>query len=78
MKGLSLLAVIAGLAVSGTEAIQLVSRDGTPRVVGMDLERKAAYNPVERDRARMRKRQSKTVSETLDNAVRIAQYDHPE
>lgn len=72
MKSLALLAVVAGLAVSTADAIQLVKKD-VPRVIGMDIVRKQVLNPRERDRDRLRKRQSKTVTETLDNEV-SAQY----
>ena len=72
MKSFSLLAVLAGLTLS-TQAIQLVKRDAVPRVLGMEIERREVQNPVKRDQARRRKRQSKTVSETLDNEVCIEQ-----
>lgn len=59
---------ILALAVSifGTDALTLVQRrDAAPRVSQMDIQRRHVENPLERDR--LRRRQSKTVLETLAN-----------
>lgn len=60
---------IAATAV-GANAINLLERrDGSaPRVIQHDIQRRRIENPLERDRARLRKRQSsKTVTESLAN-----------
>ena len=64
----SLLLSAAALLVSGSSALRLVKRDGTPSVVGLGIQRKPVADPVKRDR--LRKRQSSTVTVTLDNEVR--------
>ncbi|KAI9826242.1 MAG: hypothetical protein M1819_007409 [Sarea resinae] len=66
MKGISTLAVAAGLFVAGSGAIQLVQRDGPPAVVGFDIQRRKVSSPLARDRIR-RRATSTTVSQTLDN-----------
>ncbi|MCJ1311599.1 hypothetical protein MMC25_005272 [Agyrium rufum] len=67
MKNAVVFTAAVGVLSASVEAIQLVKRD-VPRVVGLHMERKSVMNPVQRDQARrLRKRQSKTVQETLDN-----------
>ena len=65
MKGFTGLALAA--SIIGSEALHLQKRtDGSPRVIEHDIHRKeTTVNPVFRDR--LRKRQTKTVSQTLDN-----------
>jgi len=66
MKALDVLAVtIAALFASGVSAISLAPRSDSPRVVGLDIERRDV-NPLNHDRSRRRKRAA-TVTETLDN-----------
>lgn len=66
MKALDVLAVtIAALSASRVSAISLASRTDSPRVVGLDIERRNV-NPLNHDRSRRRKRAG-TVTETLDN-----------
>ena len=48
-------------------AIHLIQRDNGPAVVGMDIVRKSVRDPLRRDHVRLRRRQGKTVTETLDN-----------
>lgn len=64
---LAQIATAASLAAPLTSAIQLRPRTDSPRVVGLDIERRhlPANEIVPRDRARLRKRQ--TVEQTLDN-----------
>ncbi|KZF21298.1 aspartyl protease [Xylona heveae TC161] len=64
MKGGSLVALAVGLCLIGTEAIQLIERDN-PAVFGLDIQRRTVSNPAQRDR--LRRRDTTTVSETLDN-----------
>jgi hypothetical protein len=66
MKAFDFLTVtIAALSASGVSAISLAPRSSTPRVIGLDIERKNV-NPLNHDGSRRRKRGG-TVSETLDN-----------
>nr|POF14855.1 putative aspartic-type endopeptidase opsb [Quercus suber] len=70
MRSISTLAVAAATTLfSFTDAIELVRRtDGTaPKVVQHEIQRKHVSNPLARDQARMRRRQSETVSVDLDN-----------
>lgn len=64
MKSLTATALAAGLWASGSAALHLIERD-TPNVVGLDLARRHVPDPVKRDA--LRRRQSQTVTETLDN-----------
>lgn len=64
MRHFSTLALAASITATG--AINLVKReDGAPRVIQHDIERRKVENPVQRDR--LRRRQSKTVQESLAN-----------
>jgi hypothetical protein len=60
-----LAATIAALSVSSVSAISLAPRSDSPRVIGLDIERRD-INPLDHDRSRRRKRAG-TVTETLDN-----------
>ena len=64
MKSLTATALAAGLLASGSAALHFVERD-TPNVVGLDIARRHIPDPVNRDS--LRRRQSQTVTETLDN-----------
>ena len=64
MKSLTVTALAAGLLASGSAALNLIERD-TPNVVGLDIARRHIRDPMKRDA--LRRRQSQTVSETLDN-----------
>ena len=64
MKSLTATALAAGLLASESAALNLVERD-TPDVVGLDIARRHIPNPAKRDA--LRRRQSQTVTETLDN-----------
>ena len=66
MKGVSTLALAAGILITGSNAIQLVKKDAAPAVVGLSIGRRSVVDPVKRDQLR-RRQNSKTVSETLDN-----------
>ncbi|KAK0923323.1 hypothetical protein LTR91_024021 [Friedmanniomyces endolithicus] len=68
MRTFTTLAAAASL-ISATNAMSLLEkRHGTaPRVVQHEIQRTHVENPIARDRARIRKRQSKTVQEKLDN-----------
>lgn len=68
MKGLAAAALAAGLLASSSAAIQLTERE-SPNVVGLDITRRAVENPVKRDA--LRRRQSKTVTETLTNEATL-------
>ena len=66
MKTSTTVALLLGLVATASSALQLVPRgDGPPTVVGININRKYVANPVKRDR--LRRRQTQTVSETLDN-----------
>jgi hypothetical protein len=66
MKTREVLAVtIAALSASSVSAISLAPRSDSPRVIGLDIERRD-INPLDHDRSRRRKRAG-TVAETLDN-----------
>ncbi|WPH04050.1 Hypothetical protein R9X50_00693400 [Acrodontium crateriforme] len=67
MRASSILPLAAGFI--GASAIHLVPRtDGSaPRVIQHDIQRKQVENPLENDRARLRKREGKTVSVDLAN-----------
>ncbi|KAK4889853.1 hypothetical protein LTR27_011366 [Elasticomyces elasticus] len=67
MRSFTTLAVATTILTAN--AINLLERrDGTaPRVVQHDIQRRHVENPVARDRARLRKRQTKTVQQELDN-----------
>nr|POE53472.1 putative aspartic-type endopeptidase opsb [Quercus suber] len=69
MRSLSTLAVAATTVLSFTDALNLVRRtDGSaPKVVQHAIQRKHVSNPLARDQARIRRRQSKTISVDLDN-----------
>ncbi|EMC96730.1 hypothetical protein BAUCODRAFT_34123 [Baudoinia panamericana UAMH 10762] len=59
---------VAATALSANAITLLERRDGTAlRVVEHEIERRQINNPIARDQARLRKRQSKTVTENLDN-----------
>ena len=64
MKSLTATALAAGLWASGSAALHLIERD-TPDVVGLDITRRHISQPAKRDA--LRRRQSQTVTETLDN-----------
>ncbi len=67
MRVTSAFALTATVLSTYTEAIHLLERrDGAPRVVGFEMQRKEVPNPVLRDRIR---RRSETVQATLDNEV---------
>lgn len=52
----------------GAQALELVQRrDAAPKVVEHSIQRRHVDNPIARDQARLRKRQSNTVQESLDN-----------
>ena len=68
MKGIAAAALAAGLLASSSAAIQLAERE-SPNVVGLDIMRRAVENPVKRDA--LRRRQSKTVTETLTNEATL-------
>ncbi|KAK3115075.1 hypothetical protein LTR53_005941 [Teratosphaeriaceae sp. CCFEE 6253] len=68
MRTFTTLAAAASILSTGHAINLLERRDGTaPRVVQHDIQRRHVENPVARDRARMRKRQSNTVEVDLDN-----------
>ncbi|KAL8787873.1 MAG: hypothetical protein Q9195_007566 [Heterodermia aff. obscurata] len=59
-------ALSLGLFATASSALRLIPRgDGPPAVVGITINRKHVADPVKRDR--IRRRQTQTVSETLDN-----------
>ena len=59
-------AALLGLFATASSALQLIPRgDGPPAVVGININRKHVANPTKRDQ--IRRRQTQTVSETLDN-----------
>ena len=60
-------ALTAALLAVATNAIHLIYRDNGPAVVGMGFVRKHVRDPIKRDHMRLRRRQGKTVTETLDN-----------
>ena len=60
-------ALTAALLAVECNAIHLIQRDNAPAVVGMDFIRKPVRDPITRDHMRLRRRQGKTVMETLDN-----------
>ena len=64
MKTLTATALAAGLWASGSAALNLIERD-MPNVVGLDIARRHISDPAKRDT--LRRRQSQTVTETLDN-----------
>ena len=64
MKSLTATALAAGLWVSGSAALHLIERD-TPNVVGLDITKRHIPDPAKR--GALRRRQSHTVAETLDN-----------
>ncbi|KAK4971898.1 hypothetical protein LTR66_011385, partial [Elasticomyces elasticus] len=67
MRTTSLVACAAAL-LSATTAINLVERrDAAPKVIHHEVQRRKVDNPLLRDQDRIRRRQLKTVSETLDN-----------
>ena len=66
MKTSAATALLLGLFATSSSALQLVPRgNGPPTVVGININRKHVADPVQRDR--LRRRQTQTVSETLDN-----------
>ncbi|KAK0308151.1 hypothetical protein LTR82_015725 [Friedmanniomyces endolithicus] len=68
MRTFTALAAAASLISAASAITLLEKRHGTaPRVVQHEIQRKTVDNPIARDRARLRKRQSKTVQENLDN-----------
>lgn len=66
MKTSTLLAVTASL-IQTIEGVSIGRRDDGLKVVSLDMERRAARNPVHRDKLRKRD----TVSVDLDNKVRF-------
>lgn len=59
-------ALTFGLFTAASSALQLVPRgNGPPSVIGINIHRKHVANPAKRDQ--IRRRQSQTVSQTLDN-----------
>jgi hypothetical protein len=66
MRVISICAIATGVLSLGAGAIRLVERD-RPAVVQFGIERRSVESPIERDR--LRRRQSQTVSQTLDNEV---------
>ncbi|KAK0253000.1 hypothetical protein B0A54_09911 [Friedmanniomyces endolithicus] len=68
MRTFTALAAAASLISAASAITLLEKRHGTaPRVVQHEIQRRTVDNPIARDRARLRKRQSKTVQENLDN-----------
>ena len=66
MKTSTAAVLTLGLFTSTSSALQLVPRgNSSPSVVGININRKHVANPVNRDRKR--RRQTQTVSQTLDN-----------
>lgn len=71
MRGESLilsLATAASLLSSTVTSLELVKKS-TPAVVGFDIARNHVKNPVTRDRLRMKRADTKTVEQELDNEV---------
>lgn len=64
MKSLKATALAAGLWASGAAALHLIERD-TPKVISLDIAKRHIPHPAKRDA--LRRRQSQTVTETLDN-----------
>ncbi|KAK5077544.1 hypothetical protein LTR70_009665 [Exophiala xenobiotica] len=64
---------LAASAASLTSAINLAPRSDSPRVVGLDIQRRN-IDPVSHDRARLRKRQN-IVQEDLDNELTLYYAD---
>lgn len=62
------------LAATAVSAINLAPRSPSPKVVGIDIARRNAIDPVKHDRARLRKRQN-VVEETLDNELTLYYAD---
>ena len=60
-------ALTTALLAVGCSALHLNQRDGPPAVIEMEIVRKPISNLVKRDQLRLRRRQSKSVAETLDN-----------
>ena len=72
MKCVALATIALGVIIGSSEAIKLEKRSDAPTVVHLPIERRSIQNPVERDQHRRRKRELKTVTQTLDNfQVRI-------
>jgi hypothetical protein len=68
MRPTALLAFAALSLLETTQAIQLIERrDSDARVFGIDIQRRQVEDPALRDR--LRRRQSKTVTQVLDNQV---------
>lgn len=63
---LAVLATTASLA----SAINLAPRSDSPRVIGIDFEKRNIPDPIAHDQARLRKRQN-VVTETLDNELTL-------
>lgn len=66
MKSATMVALVAGLLSSSTDALVMQERNtASSKVVGMDLQRRTVPDPVQRDRLRRRG----SVAATLDNEV---------
>lgn len=65
-------ALAATLLTATSSAIHLIERDGPKAVVGISINRKHVQDPVKRDQ--LRRRQTQTVSQTLDNEVGSQRY----
>jgi len=64
-------AAAVALLTTASSALHLLPRDGPAAVVNLNINRKHVQNPAKRDQLRLRQRQLKTVSETLDNEVSL-------
>ena len=64
-------AAAVALLTTASSTLHLLPRDGPAAVINLNINRKHVQNPVKRDQLRLRQRQSKTVSETLDNEVSL-------
>ena len=67
-------AIVAGLVVTNVAGLSILpQRDASPAVVGLGIQRRDVKDPIARDSSRKRNslRKRQTVSETLDNEVRV-------
>lgn len=74
MRTFTAATVAVALLTTASSALNLIPRDGPAAVVNLNINRKHVQNPATRDQLRMRRRQSQTVSQTLDNEVSIVQH----
>ncbi|GAB7354857.1 hypothetical protein MBLNU459_g5233t1 [Dothideomycetes sp. NU459] len=67
MRHFSVLA-LAATSIIGTQALTVGKRtDRAPKVVEYEIQRKQVSNIIKRDQNRLRRRQTKTITEKLDN-----------